>query len=113
MESDQLLAGFAEIDFTPQPGLTLMGQMHERAAERVLACLEPLQLFAGTGHMEQMGWNRRAMFENDRSRMYGHAGMPGFVGMEGPRDPSLDVLFARDLQDKVRGVVVSFSTHPN
>jgi neutral ceramidase len=203
-EQSLLLAGFAEVDFTPAPGLTLLGQMHARrgerardpllvsavalqwqeeiallasadicvlpsefveatqalfsqqtglpagrlllhaththvapsvvsqlaaeadpafverlrhavlaAAERALARLEPVAMFAGTGHLEQMGWNRRAMFADGSSKMYGHAGMPGFIGLEGPRDPSLDVLFARDRHGHVPGVVLSFSTHPN
>jgi hypothetical protein len=204
MESPPLLAGFAEVDFTPEPGLTLLGQMHERrgertrdpllatamavrsgeelvvlvsvdicvlpirfvtgtqalfqqrtglpasrlllhatqthlaptvtsfgaavaepafiehlrsaivtAAERAIGRLEPMELFAGTGHMEHMGWNRRAMFSDGRSRMYGHAGQPGFIGMEGPRDPALPVLFARGANGEILGVVMSFSTHPN
>src|SRR5436305_1779915 len=172
-----LLAGFAEADFTPAPGLTLQGQMHERrgerardpllatacalrqdetmvvlvsvdtcflpgsfvaetqarfeqstglpsrsllihaththvapsvvsllaakadpafvaqlrsavlaAAEEAVSRLEPVEVFAGAGQMEQMGWNRRGMFRDGSSRMYGHAGMPGFIGLEGPRD---------------------------
>jgi hypothetical protein len=60
-----------------------------------------------------MGWNRRAMFSDGTSRMYGHAGIPGFLGLEGPRDPALPVLFARGEDGDVRGVVLSFSTHPN
>lgn len=34
MEVSTLLAGFAEIDFTPSPGLQLRGQQYERIAER-------------------------------------------------------------------------------
>jgi hypothetical protein len=63
--------------------------------------------------MDQMGWNRRAMFEDGSSRMYGNSTNPGFIGMEGPRDPALPVLFTRNAQGNITGVVVNFATHPN
>jgi len=200
----RLLTGWAEEDFTPEPGLTLMGQMHERRGERMrdplmasamavadsestvvlvsvdicmlstgfvretqteyarlsglpaghllihaththvapteitllastadptfvervrtailqasfraLAGLQLSDVFAGAGHMDEMGWNRRGMFGDGSSAMYGGAGSPGFVGLEGPRDPTLGVVFSRDLEGHILGVVVNFSTHPN
>lgn len=203
-ENRSLLAGFAEVDWTPPPGLPLLGQMHERiaqgtrdpllvnavalrqgnetvvlisvdvcildeefvqgakkkwqqrtglnpaqlllhaththvapaatsilmmhasiellehlqnavvqAGEAALERLEPVEVFAGTGNMEQMGWNRRAMFEDGSSRMYGNSDDAGFIGMEGPRDPALPVLFTRNAQGEISGVVVNFATHPN
>lgn len=202
--SSPLLAGFAEADFTPAPGLPLMGQMHTRIAQgtrdplmacaaafrqgettvvlislalavlqaeqirplqaewsrltglpessllihtththvapsavesplaerspeflelvnkTVLQCaqdavgkLEPVSLFAGCGRMDQMGWNRRAMFADGTSRMYSNSTMDGFIGMEGPRDPALPVIFARNEAGTIIGVLVSFATHPN
>jgi neutral ceramidase len=83
------------------------------AAERALANLEPSGVFSGTGFVEHMGWNRRAMFSDGSSRMYAHSECPGFIGMEGPRDGSVGVLCARDRKDKVRAIVVNFATHPN
>ena len=203
-ETKSLSAGFAEVDWTPEPGLPLLGQMHERIAtgtrdpllanamalqtdgtpivlmsvdicildeafveavkkkwtertgldaarlllhsththvapaatsilretaepqllarlqdaivqvgQAALARLEPVEVFAGTGHMEQMGWNRRAMYEDGSSRMYGNSTNPGFIGMEGPRDPALPVLFTRNASGDITGVVVNFATHPN
>ncbi|MBI4025747.1 MAG: hypothetical protein HY360_12255 [Verrucomicrobia bacterium] len=203
-KSPTLLVGAAEADFTPAPGLSLLGQMHERrarrtrdpltanavafrqdrqtvvlvsvdicilnnsfvkaiqakfarctglpgsclllhsththvaptvfdlltaradpafvrrvgaailtAARRALAKLQEASVFSGLGHTEHLGWNRRAMFADGSSRMYGHAQMPGFIGMEGPRDPALGVLCARDHHGAVRAVIVNFSTHPN
>jgi hypothetical protein len=103
-----LLAARAEPGFVEQLRSAIL-----RAAEGALSHLEPVELFAGTGHLEQMGWNRRAMFADGHSRMYGHAGMPGFIGMEGPRDSTLGVLFVRSQSGDLRGLVVSFSTHPN
>ena len=198
------LAGFSEIEFTPQPGLPLLGQMHQRIAtgardpltcsgvalrqneqtvvmvavdiamialpeiiplqeqwhqqtglsestllihaththdapaafselmemadvdfvthlqRAILQCaldalakLEPVEVFSGCGHMEHMGWNRRAMLEDGSSAMYANSETPGFIGMEGPRDPALPVLFCRNMQGKITGILLSFATHPN
>ncbi|HEY3284892.1 MAG TPA: hypothetical protein VGN26_21675 [Armatimonadota bacterium] len=83
------------------------------AAKGALSRLEPVALSGGSLPMAEMGWNRRAMFEDGGSRMYGHSEQPGFAGMEGPRDPALSVLCARSPEGTLRGVVLSFSTHPN
>jgi hypothetical protein len=202
--TSSFLAGFSEVDFTPQPGLPLLGQMHQRLAsgardplmccgvalrqggetvvmvavdnaliarpeiipvqqkwhqqtglsestllvhaththdapaafsellevakpefveslqQAILQCalealakVEPVEIFSGCGHMEQMGWNRRAMLEDGSSAMYANSGTPGFIGMEGPRDPALPVLFCRNGQQKITGILLSFATHPN
>lgn len=82
-------------------------------AERALEGLQPSEVFSGTGFVEHMGWNRRAMFATGTSRMYGHSECDGFIGMEGPRDGSVGVLCARDRKDSVRAIIVNFATHPN
>jgi hypothetical protein len=78
-----------------------------------LAKLEPVEVFSGCGHMEYMGWNRRAMFEDGSSAMYGNSKSPGFIGLEGPRDPSLPVLFCRNESGNITGILLNFATHPN
>lgn len=83
------------------------------SAEKALEKLEPVELFAGTGDMEHMGWNRRAMLEDGSSAMYSNSDTPGFIGMEGPRDPALPVLFARNASGEITGILLSFATHPN
>ena len=83
------------------------------SAYTALTHLEKCDLFAGNGHLEQMGWNRRAMMSDGSSKMYGHSEMPGFVGLEGPRDPVLPVLFARNRDGDITGIVTGFATHPN
>jgi hypothetical protein len=75
--------------------------------------LQPVELFAGCGHMEKMGWNRRAVFEDGSAKMYGNSDSPGFAEMEGPRDPQLPVLFAKNENGKIIGVLVNFASHPN
>ncbi|MEO6907132.1 MAG: hypothetical protein ABI210_04505, partial [Abditibacteriaceae bacterium] len=83
------------------------------AAATAIKNLEPVQLFAGCGHLEMMGWNRRAVYEDGSARMYGNSEDPGFVQLEGPRDPQLPVLFAKNQAGKIIGVLVNFSSHPN
>ena len=84
-----------------------------QAAASAIKKLEPVQLFSGCGHMENMGWNRRAVFEDGTAKMYGHSDLPGFVGLEGPRDPQLPLLFAKNEAGKIIGVLVNFASHPN
>lgn len=93
-----------------------VSRVQEKLLEAVAAAiknLEPVQLFTGCGNMENMGWNRRAVFEDGSAKMYGHSEMPGFVELEGPRDPQLPVLFARNNTGKITGVLVNFASHPN
>jgi neutral ceramidase len=99
-------------NYRPEFAVALKKAIIQSAVEAV-ANLEPSEVFSGTGHLEHMGWNRRAMFDDGTTRMYGHSEMPGFIGMEGPRDPALPVLFTRNLQGEITGILVSFATHPN
>lgn len=84
-----------------------------KVAGLALSRLTPCEIFGGTGYMEHLGWNRRAMFKDGTSVMYGRSDAPGFSGIEGPRDPALPVLFARDRKGKVMGLMVNFATHSN
>ena len=104
----KLIKGDPDPDFMESLKNSILG-----AASRALARMEPAQLFCGTGHLDHMGWNRRAMFANGTSQMYGNSEQPGFIGMEGPRDPALPMLCARDGAGNVLGVLLNFSTHPN
>ncbi|MBX3010187.1 MAG: hypothetical protein KF832_01725 [Caldilineaceae bacterium] len=80
---------------------------------RALADLEPCDLFAGVGYLEQMGWNRRGMRRDGSCHMYWGSWQPDYVGLEGPRDGQVGVIFARKPNGQVKVVIPSFSTHPN
>lgn len=84
-----------------------------QAAQDALEKLEPVEVFAAEGKLDYLGWNRRALFEDGRAEMYGNSEMPGFVQMEGPRDPSLPVLWTKNAAGKITGVLTGFATHPN
>lgn len=201
---EKLRVGFATIDWTPEPGMRLQGQMHERIAthardplqvntcalsdgrqEVILATVDvcmmptdlvdeiksewaeasglpadsllihtththvapalanriicdaepeavkavrkaivatglqariaavPVDVFSGTGYCEQLGWNRRAMFADGSSRMYGNSTQEGFTGLEGPRDGGVSVVYFKDEAGQCVGVLTGFATHPN
>lgn len=99
---------------TPVPDFMarLQGAITE-AARAALQKLEPVEVFAATGHLEHLGWNRRAMYQDGTSKMYGHSEEPDFTGMEGPRDGSLPVLWTKNAAGKITGVLTGFATHPN
>lgn len=80
---------------------------------RAVADLEEVELVAGTGWLEHMGWNRRGLREDGACHMYRGSWCKGFVGIEGPRDGGVGVICARRLDGMVKTVVTSFSTHPN
>lgn len=99
---------------TADPGFVVRAQRAILdAAARAVRNLASVEIFSGTGRMDNMGWNRRAMFQDGSSRMYSDSTTPGFIGLEGPRDPALPVLFARDAGGAIKVVVVNFATHPN
>lgn len=83
------------------------------AAALAVDRLQPVTVFSGTGTLDFLGWNRRAMFADGTSEMHGKSNRPDFIGSEGPRDPTLGVLFTRGAGGHVTGVIVNFATHPN
>ena len=98
----------------PDPSFgSLLAEAIMEAAEKALALLRPARIFGDSGLLAHIGWNRRAMFQNGSSRMYGNCTMDGFAGLEGPRDPVLSVLCIRDLRDRITTVLINKSTHPN
>jgi len=74
---------------------------------------EEATLFAGTGWLDHMGWNRRGLRSDGACHMYHGSWREDFVGIEGPRDGEVGVLFARRDDGSVIAAVTSFSTHPN
>ena len=83
------------------------------AVERAIADLEPVQLHAGRGYLEQMGWNRRGMRRDGSCQMYWGSWQEDFVGLEGPRDGEVGVVWAARPDGQVKVVIPSFATHPN
>jgi neutral ceramidase len=102
------LVGKVDSDF-----LKRLDEAVTEAVRRAMADLEDVELFAGRGHLDEMGWNRRGMRRDGSCEMYWGSWHEDFVGLEGPRDGEVGVLFARNANGRVKAVIPSFSTHPN
>lgn len=83
------------------------------AVQHALADLEPATLYAGRGYLDQMGWNRRGMRRDGSCHMYWGSWKEDFVGLEGPRDGEVGVIWATNVAGQVKVVIPSFATHPN
>jgi neutral ceramidase len=97
------------------PDPTFIARLTEataRSVQRAIVSLEECELFAGTGYLEHLGWNRRGMRRDGTCQMYYGSYEADFAGSEGPRDGELGVVFARRPDGQVKAVIPSFSTHP-
>jgi hypothetical protein len=56
-----------------------------------------------------VGHNRRVQYANGTSEMYGSTERDDFVGMEGPSDPGVDMLFCWDLNKELTGIIMNVS----
>ncbi len=103
------------IDDNPDPDFLQRLQTATAAAvRRAIADIETVELFAGRGYLQHMGWNRRGMRRDGSCHMYWGSWKEDFVGVEGPRDGDVGVIFARKPSGgPVKAVLSSFSTHPN
>jgi len=59
--------------------------------------------YAVTGH------NRRVKYTDGTAEMYGSTARNDFLGIEGPSDPCVDMLFTWDLKRKLTGVIMNVS----
>ena len=79
-----------------------------------LSTLEEVDLYAGAGFIELLGWNRRGLHADGRCDMYHGSWQEDFAGIEGPRDGEVGVIFARrTIDDSLLLVIPSFCSHPN
>jgi len=83
------------------------------AAQTALSRLEPVTAFSGSEKLDCLNWNRMSMYSDGTSVMHGSADREGFIGTEGIRDPNLGVIFFRNAEGKIIGVIANFGTHPN
>ncbi len=80
---------------------------------RALKNAEDVDIYAGAGWIDQMGFNRRGITKAGHAEMYYGSWEADFDRVEGPRDGQVGVLFARRPDGSIKAVVTSFSTHPN
>jgi len=87
-----------------------------QAVGQAIAGAEPCEVYADSGFVEQMGFNRRGILKDGRGQMYYGSWDPDFDRLEGPRDGEVGVIFAHPVGkefDQLKVVITSFSTHPN
>ena len=80
---------------------------------RALGDLEVATLYASEGHVEEMGWNRRGLKLDGSAQMYYGSWNEDFAGVEGPRDGSVPVLWARRPDGSIKAILTGFASHPN
>jgi len=56
-----------------------------------------------------VGHSRRVMYSDGTTEMYGLTSREDFIGMEGPSDPGVDMLFCWDLNKNLTGIVMNVS----
>lgn len=83
------------------------------AVAEAFKTMADVTLWSGNGHIEQMGWNRRGLSRHGKCEMYYGSWNKDFVGIEGPRDGHVGLIWAKDSDNNVKIVISSFSTHPN
>lgn len=56
-----------------------------------------------------IGHNRRVMYTDGTAEMYGRTDREDFLGIEGPTDPGIDLLFTWDMDKQLTGVFINVS----
>lgn len=99
----------------PDPGVMGPGEYApffcDRAAEAAVQAWKtrrPAALSHALGHAA-VGFNRIATYADGSSLMYGNSNRPDFVGLEGPDDHGLELLFLWDRTDRLSGVVINIA----
>ena len=69
---------------------------------------EPSGISFGLGYAV-VGHCRRVKYSDGTAEMYGSTVRPDFLGIEGPSDPGVDMLFTWNLNGKLTGVVMNVS----
>lgn len=83
----------------------------ERAAEAVIEAWNKRKqggISRGLGHAV-VGHCRRVQYSDGTAQMYGSTDREDFLGLEGPNDSGVDMLFCWDMEEKLTGIVLNVS----
>lgn len=99
---------------TPDPGfLAKLKNDIVAAAQAALANMEPVEAFSNSEELDFLNWNRRTMYADGTSVMHGSADREGFLGEEAARDPNFSIVFFRNRERRITGILCNFGVHPN
>lgn len=97
------------------PRTTVEGQLGKFLLEKGVNAIvsawnnrEPGGVSWGIGYAT-VGHNRRVAFADGTTEMYGDPSREDFIGIEGPTDPSVDMLFCWDMNNNLTGVIMNVS----
>lgn len=124
MPANQIIIACTHTHLAPNTEDHWIGEVNERFMQsvqdaivtsiaRAVEDLEECSIYAGTGYVEEMGFNRRGLHKDGTCDMYYGSWNEDFAGIEGPRDGEVPVIFAMKADGELKAVVPSFSTHPN
>ncbi|MEN6624360.1 MAG: hypothetical protein ABFD50_22790 [Smithella sp.] len=83
----------------------------ERAAEAVIEAWNGRKQGGISWGLGQavVGHCRRVQFSNGKTEMYGSTAREDFIGLEGPSDSGVEMLFCWDMEKKLTGIVLNVS----
>ena len=94
-----------EPDVATEYGQLVLNQL-SKAAINAWNNRKPAGISRALGHAV-VGHNRRVQYADGTTQMYGSTDREDFIGMEGPSDPGVDMLFCWDLNRKLTGIVMN------
>jgi hypothetical protein len=97
----------------PEPGIS--GEYGKMLLDRVAKTIitawnnrKPAGISRELGYAV-VGHNRRVQYANGTTEMYGRTDREDFIGIEGPTNPGVDMLFCWDLKKKLTGIIMNVS----
>lgn len=93
--------------------MEMLSQSIVKIVGQALDGLEEIELYADTGWIDKMGFNRRGYHADGKVDMYYGSWNEDFSGLEGPRDGQVGVVFGKRIDGTLKFVIPSFATHPN
>lgn len=95
----------------PDPESEYGKMLAEKAASTIVSAWNnrsPAGMSPGLGYAV-IGHNRRVQYADGTTQMYGSTDRPDFIGLEGPSDPGVDMLFCWNLKKQLTGIIMNVS----